>query len=70
MFGIDIMQQQQYLVTSDSLDLIKELRNYCWATDKTGAKLNKPIDSHNHAIDGIRYFEVNNLALQDKVFTF
>ncbi|CAB4151350.1 XtmB Phage terminase large subunit [uncultured Caudovirales phage] len=55
-FGIQKMQEVSFSVTSNSLNLIKELRSYNWATDKNGVKLNKPIDNHNHAIDGIRYF--------------
>lgn len=55
-FGIQKMQEITFSVTSTSLNLIKELRSYTWATDKEGNKLNKPIDNFNHAIDGIRYF--------------
>lgn len=55
-FGIQKMQEVSFSVTSTSLNLIKELRSYNWATDKEGNKLNKPIDNFNHAIDGIRYF--------------
>ena len=56
MFGIQRMQEIDFLVTSNSLNVIKELRSYLWATDKDGNKLNKPIDNFNHAIDGIRYY--------------
>ena len=56
MFGIQKMQEVSFSVTSNSLNLIKELRSYTWATDREGNKLNKPIDNFNHAIDGIRYF--------------
>lgn len=55
-FGIQKMQEINFSVTSTSLNLIKELRSYNWATDKNGVKLNKPIDNNNHAIDGIRYY--------------
>lgn len=61
-FGVQIMQQQEYLVTQSSTNLIKELRSYCWDTDKTGKKLNKPIDAFNHLIDGIRYHEMETLG--------
>jgi phage terminase large subunit len=70
MFGIDLMQQQEYLVTKNSVNLIKELRAYAWDKDKTGKKLNKPIDMWNHLIDAVRYHEVMALAKQDIVFTF
>lgn len=56
MFGINKMQQESFKVTKNSVNLVKELRSYVWDTDKTGQKLNKPIDSFNHAIDGVRYY--------------
>jgi len=62
-YGIDVMQRQNYLVTSNSSNLIKELRSYCWDTDKTGMRLNKPIDHFNHAIDALRYHEMETLGL-------
>lgn len=62
-YGISIMQEQSYLVTKNSLNLIKELRNYSWAKDKNGTSLNKPIDAYNHAIDGFRYHEMMTLGI-------
>lgn len=62
-YGIDVMQRQEYLVTSNSVNLIKELRAYCWDTDKAGTRLNKPIDTNNHAIDALRYHEMETLGL-------
>ena len=58
MHGISKMQQAPFYVTKRSLNLIKELRAYTWATDKTGATLNKPIDAFNHAIDAMRYYHL------------
>lgn len=63
-FGIDVMQRQEYLVTSNSVNLIKELRAYCWDVDKQGNRLNKPIDANNHAIDAFRYHEMEALGLK------
>ena len=62
-YGIDVMQREDYLVTSNSTNLIKELRSYCWDTDKTGKRLNKPIDNFNHAIDAVRYHEMETLGM-------
>lgn len=62
-YGIDVMQQQEYLVTSNSTNLIKELRSYIWDTDKSGKRLNKPIDHHNHAIDALRYHEMETVGI-------
>jgi len=63
-YGIDIMQQQDYLVTKDSTNLIKELRSYIWDIDKQGIKLNKPIDHFNHAIDALRYHEMETIGIR------
>jgi len=62
-YGIDVMQRQDYLVTKSSTNLIKELRSYCWDTDKTGKRLNKPIDNFNHGLDAVRYHEMDTLGL-------
>jgi phage terminase large subunit len=64
-FGIQTMQEQDYLITKQSINLINELRKYSWDKDKkTGLKLNKPIDNFNHAIDAIRYHEMETLGLR------
>ena len=62
-YGIDVMQRQDYLVTSQSTNLIKELRSYCWDKDKTGKQLNKPVDNFNHALDAVRYHEMETIGL-------
>jgi len=62
LFGIQLMQNQEYLVTSSSLNLIKELRGYVWDTDKTGKQLNKPKGGQDHLIDALRYHEMENLS--------
>lgn len=63
-FGIQTMQSQEYLITKHSTNLINELRKYAWDKDKkTGAKLNKPIDDFNHAIDAFRYHEMETVGL-------
>ena len=61
--GLDKMQGLKLFVTSDSIDLIKELRSYTWEVDKTGKSTNEPIDANNHAIDAARY------AIMDKMKT-
>ena len=63
-YGIDVMQRQDYLVTTSSTNLIKELRSYCWDVDKQGVRMNKPIDHFNHAIDALRYHEMEALGLK------
>jgi phage terminase large subunit len=69
-YGIDVMQRQDYLITSDSTNLIKELRSYCWDTDKTGVRLNKPAGGNDHIIDALRYHEMETLGLNTSYGTY
>lgn len=66
-FGIQVMQEQEYLVTKSSTNLIKELRGYCWDTDKTGKSLNKPAGVNDHAIDAVRYHEMEAIGIKTKI---
>lgn len=61
--GIDILQRYKINVTKSSTNLIKELRMYCWDTDKTGKSLNKPIDAWCHLLDGLRYVSASKLKI-------
>lgn len=51
-FGIQVMLEHEFFVTSRSIYLIKELRHYVWDSKKK----DKPIDAFNHALDGVRYY--------------
>lgn len=53
--GIQYVQQQRISVTKRSYNLIKEYRNYLWATDKNGKILNEPEGGLDHALDAVRY---------------
>lgn len=60
--GIQILQRYEMNVTSRSLNLIQELRNYKWKEDRiTGQIQNVPVDKWNHAIDAVRYVALNRL---------
>lgn len=52
---IQWMQGWRLFVTKASTNLITELRNYSWATDRNGAAMDFPIDEYNHALDAARY---------------
>lgn len=67
-FGIDILQEREILITQRSVNTIKEFRSYVWDEDKTGKRINKPIDDWNHAIDGTRYFAMMRLKKRSKSF--
>jgi len=65
-YGINLINQNEVYVTSRSKNLINELRNYIWLTDKEGNKMNKPIDAYNHAIDAMRYALTSQLEDPNK----
>lgn len=50
--GIRKMKEYELIVTPNSIDIIKELNNYCWLDKKSDT----PIDDFNHSIDAIRYY--------------
>ena len=67
MYGITLLQEYPLKVTKRSVNLIKELRNYSWQTDKEGKQINKPIDMWNHCIDAIRYAAMYQLGRKKQV---
>jgi phage terminase large subunit len=54
-YGINIMKEFRINVTKQSLNIIKEFRNYSWQKDRHGEFTETPVDNWNHAVDGIRY---------------
>jgi phage terminase large subunit len=53
--GIQKVNQYKQVWTTDSLNCIKEQRNYQWERDKDGKYTNKPINDWNHGMDARRY---------------
>lgn len=69
-FGIQIMLNEIYLITSWSVNLINELRKYAYEKDrKTGKSFNNPIDNFNHAIDAWRYHEMETIGQKQNYST-
>lgn len=61
-YGIDLLQQRHFYVTSSSLNLIKELRRYRWKEDKDGNFLDQPEKVMDHALDACRYIASENFT--------
>ena len=53
--GIKQVQDQRMLITKNSIDIIKEYRNYVWKTDKDGIIQPVPESGFDHSMDAIRY---------------
>ena len=54
-FGINLLLDRKINVTAESVNLIKELRQYMWDTNKDGHLVHRPVKDFDHAIDAIRY---------------
>lgn len=61
-YGIQILQQKHILVTRRSNNLLDELSKYSWKKNRDGGYEKVPIDSNNHAIDGLRYVAMMKLG--------
>ena len=59
--GIDIMRRYKINITKNSINTIKEFRNYKWKQDKNGQTLPVPVDAFNHSVDAVRYLCLNKL---------
>lgn len=54
--GIDFIRDYHIFVHPKCVNFITEISNYTWDTDnRTGQKINKPIDDFNHLMDAMRY---------------
>lgn len=61
-FGIQLMQDYEFLITKRSVNTVKEFRYYCWDKNRQGDTLNKPIDDYNHIMDALRYIMVDKFG--------
>ena len=64
--GIDILKRHKIYLTNDSINLIKEFKNYKWQVDKNGNTLKIPVDRFNHLLDGLRYVALIHLKENNK----
>jgi phage terminase large subunit len=53
--GIAYVQDQRISITSRSVNVIKDYRNYIWLVDKNGKVLNEPDHFHSDSMDAVRY---------------
>jgi phage terminase large subunit len=54
--GIDYIKGRMLHITPESLNVIKEIRNYSYKKDRNGNVQEVPAKSFDHAMDGMRYW--------------
>lgn len=67
---IQFLQQFEVYVTTRSLNVIKESRQYKWKEDRDGNAVNEPIDAFNHAMDALRYAVFTALRKSPKTINY
>jgi phage terminase large subunit len=60
MEGIRILQDYEIVIDKESVNLIKELRNYVWGDKKSGI----PVDAFNHLLDALRYYAITHSRIR------
>lgn len=64
--GIQFINQFEIIIDERCFKTIEEFENYTWKKDKnTDEYYNKPVDTYNHCIDGLRY-AVEKLMIRNK----
>jgi phage terminase large subunit len=62
-YSIDIIKSYGDInLTRNSYNWIKEANSYKWREERSGTKINKPIDAFNHCWDACRYYALGMLA--------
>jgi phage terminase large subunit len=60
--GIQFIKSMPLYITKGSTNLIKEIRNYKWKTDKDGKVLDEPVKFADHLCDSLRYAAFTKLS--------
>ena len=53
--GIQYIQNYEIIIAPHCVNFLREIGNYGWETDRSGAKLNVPADDDNNLMDAMRY---------------
>ena len=53
--GIDFVRRQKLHITSDSVNIVKEIQSYTYKQDKNEQVLEEPVKFNDHTMDAIRY---------------
>lgn len=53
--GIDLLQDYHIIIHPRCVNFLTEISNYTWTLDKSGHRINVPVDDFNHLMDAMRY---------------
>lgn len=69
-YGINLLKKYKKNVFFRSKGLIEEFESYSWKKNRTGERVNRPVDKFNHGIDAIRYAVINKENKRDGEIPF
>jgi phage terminase large subunit len=61
--GIRSVKATPLYIHQDSVNLLKEVKNYRWKTDRNGNKLDQPVKFNDHISDAMRYAIFSKLTI-------
>jgi phage terminase large subunit len=61
--GIRCVKGTPLTIHQESINLLKELKNYRWKTDRNGNKLDQPVKFNDHIADAMRYGIYSKLTI-------
>ena len=61
--GINFIRGYHLRITGDSVNLITEIRDYKWQTDRNGKETDEPVKVFDDAMDAMRYAIVSHLMI-------
>ena len=64
-WGINLLKEHELVVDESSHNLVAEMDNYKWQTNRGGDVLNKPEDKWNHLLDSIRYIVMDRIEFNN-----
>ncbi len=67
-FGIQFMQNFEFIIHPKCVNFLTEIKNYAWVKDKNGKNTDIPCHSFSHGMDSLRYGILS--AKKEKNFSF
>ncbi|HAT67141.1 MAG TPA: PBSX family phage terminase large subunit [Flavobacteriaceae bacterium] len=68
--GIDKIKSTEIHIDKNSINLLKEIKQYKWKQDKNGNIIDDPVKINDHLIDAVRYGIYNYFKTDNKITFF